>query len=300
MAEDQSKENQNFDFTTEGEVTGEYGRRYRNVAMAFEAVEAIEAEDSYTITLSFRPQGDFAGTPGQEQFFVEKEGRITARQVLSLPRRGRRFPVLPIAIGVVIVGVIVAVAAVFMLGGTGDDGASVGALTGAAAGVTTDNPEDSSASTIMPSATAKPANPQFSNTSPGPAYTPQPTVTAEGVLVTSTPSPFPSSDAISYFKKGEAYNHDGKYRPAVEEFTTAIRLNSRYTSAYWARGWAYDYLDQYQQAIQDFDKAIQLDPLRQHDGMAYEGRGLAYRMLGRNAEADADKAKACSPNIDYC
>ena len=55
------------------------------------------------------------------------------------------------------------------------------------------------------------------------------------------------------------------------------------------------------EAISHFDKAIQLDP---YDSlllaMAYDGRGLAYRMLGRNAEADADEAKACSVDSQYC
>ena len=144
MAEDQGKEEEKFDFTSEGEAVGyislaqarvlamstaqetpgEYGSDYRDVPMAFDTVEASEDEDFYTITLSFRPQGDFSGTPGQEQFFIEKEGTVAVRQVLSLPRLTgeRRFPLLPVAIGLVMVGVIAAVAAVFMLGGTGDDG----------------------------------------------------------------------------------------------------------------------------------------------------------------------------------
>ena len=124
-------------------------------------------------------------------------------------------------------------------------------------------------------------------------------------LATKVPKPLvrptPEGSASSYFKKGEGYNHDGKYRLAVEEFTTAIRLNPGYTSAYWARGWAYDYLNQYQQAIQDFDKAIQLDP---YDSlflaMAYDGRSKAYDRLGNHGIAGADNAKACSLDSQYC
>jgi len=76
-----------FDFTREGETAGyfslakarllaiqtarespdDYGRRFRNVAMVFEMAEGIEEEDYYVVTLSFRPQGQFSGTPGQEQ-----------------------------------------------------------------------------------------------------------------------------------------------------------------------------------------------------------------------------------------
>ena len=143
MAEDQGKEEEKFDFTLEGEAIGyisldqarllamsiaretpgDYGCRFKNVPMALEVVTATEEEDSYTITLSFRPQGQFTGVPGQEQFFIEKEGSIAIRQVLSVPRasRGWRFSVLPVAIGVVIVGVIAAVAVIFAVGGFGND-----------------------------------------------------------------------------------------------------------------------------------------------------------------------------------
>ena len=126
--------------STAQDTPGEYGSDYPDVPMAFDTLEASEDEDFYTITLSFRPQGNFSGTPGQEQFFIEKEGRVAVRQVLSLPRRGRRFPVLPVAIGVVIVGVIVAVGAVFMLGGTSDDGVSVAVVTPTESPVATEAP----------------------------------------------------------------------------------------------------------------------------------------------------------------
>ena len=125
MAQDEGKqEEEKFDFTREGEVLGyisldqarilamrtareapgDYGRRYLDITMAFEVVEDSETEDHYVVTLSFRPQGRFTGTPGQEQFFIEKEGAIAIRQVLSVPGGGRRFPILPAAVGVLLVG----------------------------------------------------------------------------------------------------------------------------------------------------------------------------------------------------
>ena len=103
MAEDKGKEEEKFDFTPEGEgyislaearvlavrtaveTPGDYGRNFRRLTMVFEVVESGEDEDFYNITLSFRPQGNFAGTPGQEQFVVGKEGTIAVRQVLSFP-----------------------------------------------------------------------------------------------------------------------------------------------------------------------------------------------------------------------
>ena len=57
--------------------------------MAYQATEAIEEEDFYNITLSFRPRGQLSGSPGQEQFLVEieKEGTLAVHQVLSVTGR---------------------------------------------------------------------------------------------------------------------------------------------------------------------------------------------------------------------
>ena len=141
MAEDQDKkEEEKFEFDAAGEslgyisldqarllamqtareTPGEYGSQYQGVSMAFQAVEDSENEDYYVVTLSLRPQSAFSGSPGQGQFFIEKEGTVAHRQVLFPTGRGRRFPVLPVVIGLVIVGVIITVAAVFILGGSGD------------------------------------------------------------------------------------------------------------------------------------------------------------------------------------
>jgi len=133
VAEDRGKEEEEkFDFTAEGEgyisldearvlamqtansVPGDYGSAYQGVNMVFEMVEHGEDDDFYYVTLSFRPQGSFDGTPGQEQFVIGKDGTIAVRQVLSsLVRKGGGFPVSPVAIGLVVVGAIAAVGAVF-------------------------------------------------------------------------------------------------------------------------------------------------------------------------------------------
>ena len=87
--------------------------------MVFQLVEQEEGEDHYIVTLSFRPEGDFTGSPGQEQFFIEKEGPVADRQVLSLPTGGRRrrSPVIPVVIGAVVLAVVVVAGVVFAAGG---------------------------------------------------------------------------------------------------------------------------------------------------------------------------------------
>ena len=145
MVEDENKkEEQKFDFDSAGEVVGyisleqavvlamrtaddepgNYGRRSTGVRMVFDVVQQEEGEDYYTITLSFRPEGAFVGTAGEEQFFIAKEGTVERRQVRSLPRE-KRFPLVPLAIGLAVVavvaGVVVASASgVFGGGGNGE------------------------------------------------------------------------------------------------------------------------------------------------------------------------------------
>jgi hypothetical protein len=96
---------------------GEYGR-FTSFPMAFEVVEEETTEDHYVITLAFRPQGEYSGKSGREQFFIEKEGGVAHRQVLELPKpteKKRKFPVALVAgILVVVVAVVVGLA---LLGG---------------------------------------------------------------------------------------------------------------------------------------------------------------------------------------
>ena len=46
-----------------------------------------------------------------------------------------------------------------------------------------------------------------------------------------------------------------------------------------------------------YDKAIQVDP---HNAEVYAARGKLYSLLSRPEEGDADKAKACSLDKQYC
>ena len=95
---------------TASESPGDYGRGFRRVNMAFEVVADQTTEDHYSITLSFRPRGEFVGTPGQEQFFVDKRGTVAHRQVLGAPEqeRGRRPSLLRMLGGLAVVAVVAA------------------------------------------------------------------------------------------------------------------------------------------------------------------------------------------------
>ena len=195
MAEDQEKKDEEkFEFTAEGEALGyigmdqaqvramqvatetpgDYGPAYAGIRMAFEVVSAQETEDHYVITLSLRPQGDLSGRTGQEQFFIEKEGGVAHRQVLVFPRRGRRFPVIPVAIGLAVAGVVavIAVLAVAGLGGGADS-----------------QPGDTEAQVVVPPTTTAPVAPITTAPVPStPTFTPVPT-TATFTPVPPSPAP---------------------------------------------------------------------------------------------------------------
>ncbi|MCI0794731.1 MAG: hypothetical protein J4O03_14810, partial [Chloroflexi bacterium] len=113
MAEDEGKQEEKFEFTTEGEALGYisldqarlraiqharentdiYGPRYSQVDLVWEVLSSEEGEDYYQVRLSYRPARGFKGDPGVEQFTIDKSGSIELRQILSEPRpRTRMVP----------------------------------------------------------------------------------------------------------------------------------------------------------------------------------------------------------------
>ena len=220
MAGDAGKQDEKkFDFTREGEALGHisldqarvlamrtareapgaYGSRFRKVPMAFEVVEDNETEDHYVVTLSFRPEGAFAGSAGQEQFVIEKEGGIAFRQVLTVPRRRGRLPVIPTAVGFVIVGGIAAVAAVFAIGGFGGGGDGGAALPGASIA------DPAPAVAVIPADT------------PVPTSTPM----VSEVVAAAPPTPLPNSFEGTALPVGSVSFRDHYYLAVLELMTWA-------------------------------------------------------------------------------
>ena len=156
------------------ENPGNYGRPLAGTRMVFQLVE--EGEDYYIVTLSFRPEGDFAGSPGQEQFFIEKEGAVADRQVLSLPAGGRRrhFPVIPVVIGAGVLAVVVVAGVVFAAGGLGSGGDAEG-------------PVEALVPTNTPAAIAAPVPPVVAAPTDTPKPTPAPTGAPVSLAVATPP-----------------------------------------------------------------------------------------------------------------
>ena len=324
MAEDQGKEEEKFDFTSEGEgyisldearvlalqtassAPGDYGRSFRGVTMVFEVSSLEETDDFYEVTLSFRPQGNFDGTPGQEQFVVGKEGTVAVRQVLSHPTQtsassagtaGNRggFPILPVAIGLVIVGIIAAVGAVVVLMSSGGDGVLIAAVAPTETPAPTEpavnikkTVEAAVQQGLAASATAAPPT---ATSIPKPTYTPHPTLhsmptpkpepTATRVRPTWTPTK-PTPTWSSRFQTTP--------RPMATPDTRTARIVFNRAEMTLKAG-------HYQGAIDEYTTAIEYDP---NYAAAYSGRALAYQSLGQPTLADADKTMACSLDSQYC
>ena len=185
------KEEEKFEFTPEGEVLAYisldqarvlamehardhrdfYGRRYRRRDLVWEVVEEADDEESYQIRLSYRPAGRFQGTPGAEQFVIDKTVHIRLRQLLDVPS-GRSFPVVRIStVTLVVMGL--AVAGVIASGAFGSEEPNPPALTV----VPTATPAPTS--TLTPSSTPVPVPPTVEK--PGEAAGGSPGISSEDI-----------------------------------------------------------------------------------------------------------------------
>ena len=250
MAEDQSKkEEEKFEVNAEGEnlghisleqarvlamerareAPGAYGSSNKDVLMAFEVVVTEQTEDHYIVTLSFRPLGEFKGLRGQEQFFIEKEGNVAHRQVLVLPRRQFRFPVVRVAISLVVVTVVAAVLVVTETGGGGDreEPPSVAiSPTHTPVPPTIGSTQASTAPVAAPATGEQPAD------TPDPTLlnTPTPTLTSRQ---TPTPTPLVYDD---FRTKTEFWHYVGSANiDRKNEYLTLTSPNSDQTGVIWLK-----------------------------------------------------------------
>jgi tetratricopeptide (TPR) repeat protein len=91
----------------------------------------------------------------------------------------------------------------------------------------------------------------------------------------------------------DAHNNRGyalmkleNYPEAIASFTTAIEIEPKYVNAWNNRGQAKLKAGQAEQALTDFSEAVRLSP----NTLSYHiGRADAYKALGRDAEAQADR-----------
>lgn len=95
--------------------------------------------------------------------------------------------------------------------------------------------------------------------------------------------------AVAYLTRGNAYARQGELDRAIDDFTKAIRRNSRGLAAYYNRGNAYFAQENFDQAIVNYSQAISLQP---GHVLSYNGRGNAYLAKGETERAIAEYNKA--------
>jgi len=89
----------------------------------------------------------------------------------------------------------------------------------------------------------------------------------------------------AYIDSGMEHGLNGNYDQAINDFTSAIKLDSSKYRVYVLRGMLYREKGLFDQAIADFSKAIQLNPLF---APAYDQRGLAYFQKLRDSKLDKE------------
>ena len=328
MAEEEDKQEEKFDFTAEGEALGYinleqarlqamehardntefYGSTYDGVRLVWEVLSAEDGEDYYEIKLSFRPSGRFRGEPGIEQLIFDKTGALRMRQMLDEPSGMDELPNGTSTPSVV-----------------SPDATEDRPTTTIPTGSTTTTPAPTPAhsppiSPPSPSRTPQPLSPTSSSargratSSPTPPQRPPPGVTPKrpirrlgggtaalmwaivsiflGVVATTVlyVAGFLGVGGIVRENSGELYAagneqyQQGDYVDAVTSYSESLRFDQS-APTFYNRGLVHARLRQYQQAVEDFSEAIRLNG---EHAEAYFNRGLAFRSLGKDADANRD------------
>ena len=86
-----------------------------------------------------------------------------------------------------------------------------------------------------------------------------------------------STLSASHYKLGRYYQEQGKYAKAIEEFSKALRNDSRYCKAYNGIAMCYDALRRYNIAYESYEQAIQCDP---QEAYIYNNYGISSLLCG--------------------
>jgi tetratricopeptide (TPR) repeat protein len=99
-----------------------------------------------------------------------------------------------------------------------------------------------------------------------------------------------------HYECGLTLAKEGHYEQALEEFSMAIEIDSKFGEAYAWRGWCYINKGEYDNAITDLTKAVKLDSSLEH---AWNMRGYVYRLKKEYDKAISDYTKAIEIDPNY-
>ena len=94
---------------------------------------------------------------------------------------------------------------------------------------------------------------------------------------------------LAYCNRAYSYYELKKYNQAAQDCDKAIELKPDFEDAYFVRYMSLMRLRDFKLALYDATKLIQLKP---DDGLYYKMRGRCYQLVGDNAKAQADFARA--------
>ena len=100
---------------------------------------------------------------------------------------------------------------------------------------------------------------------------------------------------IAWYCRGVAFGSLGQWDKAIADYSKAIEIDSGYSDALISRGIAFGSRRQWDKAIADYSMAVKINP---NNAQAYSNRGIAYNNLGQlnNAVADYSRAIGIEPN----
>ncbi|MDB9485804.1 tetratricopeptide repeat protein [Dolichospermum circinale CS-537/01] len=102
-------------------------------------------------------------------------------------------------------------------------------------------------------------------------------------------SSYNKSISIVYAARGDSHRNLKNYKQAIDDYTQAIKIDTKNPTYYRDRGVAYGKLKNYKQAIDDYTQAIKIDD---KNAIYYVGRGLAYFQLKDYKQAINDYSQA--------
>ncbi len=100
----------------------------------------------------------------------------------------------------------------------------------------------------------------------------------------------------AYYNRGVAYANLKQWDNAMADYSKAIEINPKYKDPWYNRGVAYATLGQWEQAIADFSGAIEIDPNNMKE--AYYNRAVAYATLRDWYKAITDYSKVIGIDPD--
>lgn len=91
-----------------------------------------------------------------------------------------------------------------------------------------------------------------------------------------------SKKALAYYNRGNAYDEEGKYALAIEDYSKAIEINSKYFKAYVNRGVIYHDMGEHGFAVNDYNKTIKILLALFNE---YKNKFYENKEAGRNSAA---------------